>query len=232
MKILNQQINNVAIIPARGGSKSIPMKNLMDLNGRKLIEYSIEIASYSKNIDKVIVTSENSEILDLSKSFKDIICIKRPLELASDNSKTEHSLLHAISELENNFSVFPKYIFTLEPTSPLRSLETIDKAIKTFLESDYDSLISLVETRDCIGKIINNDFHHLDKNLPRRRQEREMLYKECGTIYGTKVSILKSHKTIFGDKILPFIVPKVEALDINDPEDFELIESIMKGRKN
>ena len=92
MKILNQQINNVAIIPARGGSKSIPMKNLMDLNGRKLIEYSIEIASYSKNIDKVIVTSENSEILDLSKSFKDIICIKRPLELASDNSKTEHSL--------------------------------------------------------------------------------------------------------------------------------------------
>ena len=180
MKISNQQINNVAIIPARGGSKSIPMKNLMDLNGRKLIEYSIEI-----------------EILDLSKSFKDIICIKRPLELASDNSKTEHSLLHAIGELENSFSVFPKYIFTLEPTSPLRSLETIDKAIKTFLESDYDSLISLVETRDCIGKIINNDFHYLDKNLPRRRQEREMLYKECGTIYGTKVSILKSHKTIF-----------------------------------
>ena len=223
-------IENLAIIPARGGSKSIPKKNLIMLNNKPLIEYTLEVALKSKNINKVLVTSDDEEILKLSKCYKEVIVVKRPSQLSKDDATTELCLIHALDEIEKKYSYRAKNIFVLEPTSPLRTVETINNAVHIFSKSNYESLISLVETKECLGKINQKNFTHLDKDQPRRRQERNSIYKECGTIYGTKKSIIEKYKSIFGKTVYPLIVPKIESFDINDFEDLKIVEYVMKGQ--
>lgn len=225
---MSQNLNVIAIIPARGGSKSIPKKNIKLLNGKPLIEYTINAAIKSKLITSIVVSTDDDEIFEVCSKFKQLVIIRRPEYLASDTSSTEDCLMHAIEEFKIKFDDTPDIILTLEPTSPLRTSNTIDKCIKIFLETDSDSVISLVESRECFGKIINNKFKHLAPNQARRRQDRDPLYKECGTIYGTRLSTLMDKKSVFGDIIHPLIVPQRESYDINYDDDFNLIEALVK----
>ena len=129
----------LAIIPARGGSKRLPRKNLLDLCGKPLIAWSIESALKSKYISKVIVSSDDEEILQISLNFGATV-IKRPDELASDTATTFDAIEHTIKSLEKY-----DYVVLLQPTSPLRDEKHIDKAIELLEEKDADAIISVCE---------------------------------------------------------------------------------------
>ena len=125
------------LIPARGGSKGIPKKNIIDFNGKPLISYSIEQAKMSKYIDKVYVTSDCDDILDVSKSYG-ALPIVRPDGLSTDFCSSESALVDAISKIDDDYDIF---VF-LQATSPLRSTEDIDFCIEEFLSKSLDSLFS------------------------------------------------------------------------------------------
>ena len=222
-------MNVIGIIPARGGSKSVFKKNIKPLNNKPLIEYTIESAIAANIIDCLIVSTDDDEIIDVCKKFKGIEIIKRPIELSTDDSKTDSCLIHACKKIQEFKKINLDLVLTLEPTSPLRKPDTIKECLNIFVDNDIDSLISVVETKDCLGKIINNRFKHIEPNQPRRRQDREPLYKECGVIYGTKYETLINGNSIFGKKIYPMIVNQIEALDINYECDFKIIEAIIKN---
>jgi len=218
----------LGIIPARGGSKSIPLKNIKLLNGKPLIEYTIETALGTKLFDRIVVSTDHEEIMSVCAKYSDIDIIKRPSNLATDDARTEGALIHVCDVLKKRDSFVPEIVMTLEPTSPLRSKKTIERCLQIFEKSDADSVIGVVETRACYGKIVNDKFQFLFPNQPRRRQDRDPLYKESSTIYATKLSVLKERKSVFGDFLVPLVISLYEAMDVNDEFDFQLIKLLLE----
>ena len=217
----------LGIIPARGGSKSIPLKNIMPLNKKPLVEYTIETAISAKLFDRLIVSTDHQEIAEVCKKYHEIEVIMRPPEIATDESPTELALLHVCDVLERQYQFSPDIILTLEPTSPLRTVTTISNCIKVFQTTKADSVIAVTETKACIGKAVNGYFTFLFSGQARRRQEREIYYIESGTIYGTLYSTLIQKKSVLGNRIFPLIIPNFEAIDINETEDFKMAEKII-----
>ena len=217
----------VAIIPARGGSKSIKNKNIYKIKNKPLIFYSIETAIKSNVFDKIIVSSDSDKILSIVSKFKNIETIKRPRKISNDKAQTVDALFHVLKKLNNN--KFPEVIITLEPTSPLRSKKTIINAVKVFKSNkDIDSLISVVETRSLYGRIRSGIFKYNENKIIRRRQDRNPIFKETGTIWGTRVKYLVKFKKIIGGKIYPLIINKNEDLDINNKEDINILKKLLK----
>lgn len=217
----------LAVIPARGGSKSVPLKNIRELCGKPLIAYTIESAQKSISINKLVVSTDHPQIAQVARDFSTDVII-RPAELATDAAPTEWALLHVLDELKRLYGFEPDIVLTLEPTSPFRTPQLIDRCVEVFKTTKADSVIGVVESRSCYGKIINGKFEFLFPGQPRRRQERIPLYKESSTIYGTKTNILRQKKSVLGDILYPVIVSEEEAIDINTPFDFEFAEVYMK----
>lgn len=220
------------IIPARGGSKSILLKNIKSLNGKPLIEYTIETALASKVLDRIAVSSDHEDIIRICQQYVGIDVIIRPPDLATDEAPTEWALLHACDELKKKDNFIPDVVLTLEPTSPLRSAQTIKRCIDIFKTTDADSVIGVTETKACYGKIVDGRFEYFFPNQPRRRQDREPIYKECSTIYGTIYKVLKNNKSVLGAKLYPLIIDEAEAFDINNKSDFLLAEAFMNITKS
>jgi len=218
----------VGIIPARGGSKGVPKKNIKLLNDKPLIEYTIESSIASKVFDKIIVSTDCNQIANICNKYPSIDVVIRPHELSMDNSKTEDALIHACDKLIEIDNFYPDYIITLEPTSPFRSINTIKSCVNVLINSKYDSVAAVVEEKSVLGRVKNNTFYHIFPNEPRRRQDREGLYKESSTIYGTSIEVLKQKKSVLGDNVFALIVAGIETVDINEPLDFEIAELIMK----
>jgi CMP-N-acetylneuraminic acid synthetase len=218
----------LAVIPARGGSKSIKNKNIIKVKRIPLITYTIRNAIRSKAFNYIVVTSDSANILNISKKFKNIINIIRPKKLSSDFAKTKDVILHALNYLKRN-RIFADLVYTLEPTSPLRSVNTIKTATKALANNpNYDSLISVTKSFSLYGKINKNKyFKYFSKTIKRRRQDRKPIFKETGTIWGTRVKYLLKTKELTGGKIFPLIVPKIEDLDINNKEDLSLFSKIL-----
>lgn len=217
----------LAVIPARGGSKSVPLKNIKKLCGKPLLAYTVQSAKESTSINRLVVSTDHPQIAQVAKEF-DTEVIVRPAELATDEAPTEWALLHVLDELKRLYGFEPDIVLTLEPTSPFRTPQLIDRCVEVFKTTDADSAIGVIESRSCYGKIINGKFEFLFPGQPRRRQERMPLYKESSTIYGTKTKILREKKSVLGDMLYPIIVSEEEAIDINTPFDFEFAEIYMK----
>jgi CMP-N,N'-diacetyllegionaminic acid synthase len=226
--MINENYTVVGIIPARGGSKGIPKKNIKDLNGKPLISYTIESALASGVIDRLIVSTDDDEIAQVCSSYPDVLICKRPAEFATDSATTESALIHACEELALSENINADYVLTLEPTSPFRSAVTIQKTVKLLLKPNIDSVVAVTEVTSVLGRIEDGVFSHIFPNQPRRRQDRDALYQESSTIYGTEFQVLRDKKLVIGNFPAPILVPKEEALDINDEFDFQLVESIMK----
>lgn len=220
-----------AIIPARGGSKGIPGKNLIPFCGKPLLAWSIKQAEESGRVDKVFVSSDDDAILRVAEEYG-AIGIKRPSELATDTASSEGALKHAINCIKEKYSL-PEYVVFLQATSPLRTGKDIDDAI-SLLESDKaDSLFSaaLLEdfciwTRDSDGY---SSFSYDYKNRG-RRQERKPLYLENGSIYLFKPLVLEKYGNRLGGKISSFYMDYWKSYEIDKKEDIELCEYFM--RKN
>ena len=212
----------IAIIPARGGSKSIPRKNIKMLYGKPLIVWTIKQALASK-IDEVYVSTENGEITDIAQKAGAKI-IKRPIKLAQDDISTESVLLHASKVLKDDYDI----MILLQCTSPLRFPSQINEAIDLFIKEKADSLVSVYKNEKFLwkdGKPFNYDF----KNRP-RRQEKEWELAENGSICIFKKEILLKEKNRLGGKIIFYVMPKWMSLDIDEEDDFKMAEFLMRTK--
>lgn len=231
---MTEQMTNkiLAIIPARGGSKGLPKKNILDLLSKPLIVWSIDAALNSKYITKTLVSSDNDEILSISKKYGSST-IKRPDILATDTASSESAVLDALKKLKEDSEEYD-YLILLQPTSPLRDAKDIDEAFEIFFNSDATALISVCETDNKILKAFKkNDSGYIDgisnNDYPfARRQDLPKTYMSNGAIYIIKVDeFLKSEK-LFTDKTISYVMSDEKSIDVDTKEDFESIETILK----
>lgn len=223
-----------SIIPARGGSKGIPRKNIKLLNGKPIISYSIEASISCNLIDGTFVSTEDSEIYEVSKSYGAEV-IKRPHELAEDTSSSIDVILHALDYLENNGRL-PDAFVLLQPTSPLRTSEDIKNAVELFDVSDCDSLVSVCKLNHqaLLNFSLENDYlvQNTDENFFKsRRQDMPTYYNLNGAIYITTVEFIRENKSFYGKKTVPYIMPQERSVDLDTPFDFKFIEFLL-GERN
>ena len=218
----------LAIIPARGGSKRLPRKNILDLCGKPLISWSIEAALKSKYISKVVVSSDDEEILNISSNFGADI-IKRPYELANDTATTFDAIKHTINNLEKY-----DYIVLLQPTSPLRNENQIDEAIELLEEKQADAIVSVCEMdhsplwSNTLPKDGNMNNFLRDEVLNKRSQDLEKYYRVNGAIYICKTDKLLENKSFFlKDNIFAYIMDRKSSIDIDEEIDFEIAKVLI-----
>jgi len=223
---MNNKINIITIIPARGGSKGIPGKNLMNFCGQPLVAWSIIQAKNSKNVNEVYVSSDCDDILSIADSFK-AIPIRRPDEYASDAATSESALIHALDVIEKKKSNKVDLVVYLQPTSPLRDPEDIDNALKTFFDVNADSLFSAAVLDDfCVWKKEGDALTGLsfDPFHRGRRQDKEPMYLETGSIYIFWPKILRQFNNRFGGRIEMFEMSYWKSYEIDTMKDIEICE--------
>ncbi|MBI4650897.1 acylneuraminate cytidylyltransferase family protein [Candidatus Desantisbacteria bacterium] len=226
----------LAIIPARGGSKGLPRKNILQLAGKPLIAWTIENAKQSKYIDKIIVSTDDSEIMEISKKYGAEVPFKRPDDLATDKAPSSGVILHAIDFLEKQNDYYD-YICLLEPTSPLRKESDLDSAIKKLIDTNNaDSLVSLGEVHlehpDIIKKI-EGDFikPYLEvKTQITQRQQLNKAYFPYGVAYICKIDVYKETKTFYNTNTAYYEIERWQNYEIDDKWDFYCIEAILKEK--
>ena len=225
-------LTTVAIILARGGSKGIPKKNLIDFCGQPLISWTILQAKSSKFIDSVWVSSDDDEILKIAKKYG-ANTILRPAHLSSDSSSSESAWLHALNLIERQFLI--DIVLGLQPTSPLRDFYDLDQSIEVFIKNDYDSLFSANEIQDFFiwEKKANSNLNSLNYDFKnrKRRQQIKKKYLENGSIYVFKPSILKENNNRLGGNIGIYPMEKYKMFQIDTMSDFDLCSAIMKSYK-
>jgi N-acylneuraminate cytidylyltransferase len=215
----------IAIIPARGGSKRLPNKNIKLFDGVPLIAHSIKYALANTNtIDDVYVSTDNVTIKQVAEDFGAKVII-RPDSLSGDLEPTVTALKHALSILDNNIET----IVLLQPTNPLRPKRLLEDAYKIFKNNKVDSLFTVSRDHKKLGKISGNNFVPFNYKIGQRSQDLEPLYFENGLLYITSASLIKKD-IIFNDFSFPFIVNhKFASIDIDTQEDFEYAEYILKN---
>jgi CMP-N,N'-diacetyllegionaminic acid synthase len=231
----------LALIPARQGSKRIINKNIRPLNGKPLIAYTIEAAKNSKHIHRIIVSTNSEGIASVGRTYGAEVPFLRPDEISAADSTEMEFFDHTLDWLSENEKYEPDIIVLLYPTSPFRKSESIDKAIGLFLKHpEADSLRSIkkcsehpykmwVVEKDYLKPFVKNtgkkDMHTLSYHLLPE------VYIQNASIYIIKTSIIKDKRSPTGDIIIPFIMDEMESIDINNPIDFELAETMM-GQRN
>lgn len=226
----------LAIIPARGGSKGLPGKNIKEFDGVPLICITIKEAKKSKLIKKIVVSTDDKEIADIAKKCGAEIPFMRPEELASDTSLAIDTFFYTVDKLKREFNEEYKDIIVLYPTAPLRTSKDIDKAIRLYYEKKADSIISVTEnlvpiewsrniTKD--GKLVPY-FKDGNKN----RQEYKNTYIPNGQIYVFNIKRLKETKNYYMENTYPYITSKEVYGDIDDEDDFYLTEFKYKRNKS
>jgi CMP-N-acetylneuraminic acid synthetase len=220
----------IAIIPARGGSKGIPRKNIRLLGGKPLIAYTIETALKSKYIDIVVVSTEDEEIAGISKKFGAEV-IERPEELAGDESPTIDAIKHVIQTLREKDNYNPDIVVLLQPTTPLRIVEDINNAVELFLNNDCESVVSVCKANPYWCLTIKDK--HLEPTFGwdyfyKRRQDLLHSYSLNGVIYITTIENLNKYNSFFNKKIIPYIMPYERSIDIDEEIDFKLAEFFLR----
>lgn len=226
----------MAIIPARGGSKGIPKKNIVLLAGKPLIAWTIEAALKSKYIDKVAVSSDDDEILKVAKKWG-AFPLKRPAELATDVALPEPVVFHALDHLEKKEGYLPDILAYLQPTSPLRNHNDIDGALDGFFKSKATAAISVYELDKKYLKafvadksrflkgIINNKFPFMNrKQLPN-------VYLPNGAIYViTRKEFIKWGR-LLSDKTIPYVISIEKSFDLDTMDDLKELRRYMRRNK-
>jgi CMP-N,N'-diacetyllegionaminic acid synthase len=221
----------LAIIPARGGSKRLPRKNLLDLNGKPLVAWSIEAGLNSKYIDKVVVTSDDADILNIAKYYG-VLSINRPIELSSDTATTFDAVEHAIENIK-----YYDYIVLLQPTSPLRTEWHIDKAIEFLINKEADAIVSVCEMDH--SPLWSNTLddtlsmaEFLTKSIKNKRsQDLDSYYRINGAIYICDTKKLLKEKGFFIENgIYAFKMDRETSIDIDNEIDFHLVDLILKSK--
>jgi len=221
----------LALIPARGGSKGIPKKNIVDLAGKPLIAWTIEEAKKSKYIDRLILSSDDEEIISVARTYGCEVPFKRPAEIATDKSPTIDAAIHAIKKMKEKYD----YMILLQTTSPLRTASDIDAAIRKCILLEADSCVSVVEprkspfwtyTKNSQGRIVPL----IKKSHFTRRQDLPKTYCLNGAIYVSKTNYIIKYRRFFGENTVPLIMDDISSIDIDSPSDLRNAEFIIKQK--
>ena len=219
----------LAIIPARGGSKRLPKKNVLELAGKPLIAWSIEAAKESKYIDSVVVSSDDNEILSVAIEHG-AQSLKRPVELASDEATTADTLVHVIKNMKEAYD----YIVLLQPTSPLRDAQDIDEAIKYLFEKEAKSIVSVCEMEhsplwaNTLPNDRNMQTFLKEEGINRRSQDLEPYYRLNGAIYICKTEeFLKAKSFFLKENVFAYEMPQNKSVDIDTDLDFLVAEALI-----
>lgn len=230
-----KRLEILGLIPARGGSKGVPRKNIKPLCGKPLIIYTIEEALKSKHLTKVVTSTEDEEIAMIAENNGSEV-ILRPKEFATDDSVVIETVKYTIESLKDKGIEFD-YIMLLQPTSPLRIADDIDSAITKMLNLKADSAISVIEVGDKhparMKKIVNGKIVDIfDKDLDfTPRQKLPKIYIRNGAIYVAKKEIVYEKNSFRGNDCVAYIMPEERSINIDTPIDFLLTEMLMKNDK-
>lgn len=219
----------LGLIPARGGSKGIPHKNIKDLCGKPLIAYTIEAGLKSKYIDYLLVSTDDKVIADIARNYGASVPFLRPAELAEDTSKTIDVVVHAIEKLKNMGMTFDTLVL-LQPTQPLRTSYDIDQAVETYIKNHCEPLVSVspVDDHPLLIRSIKDDrlIPLINASSTCRRQDMELYYRVNGCIYINEVDCINEN-TSFNDNVVPYIMEKEHSVDIDDPCDLVIAQYYM-----
>lgn len=225
----------LAIIPARGGSKGLPRKNISLLCGKPLIHYSIEAALESGCVDEVVVSTDSEEIAKISGQAGANIPFMRPADLATEGATTIDVLKHAVTFYEQEQHRFFDNIILLQPTSPLRTSLDIVEAYRIFTEDNADSLQSVSPSevhpyllREMDGSQLTSYLKNDREDVRLRRQDLENFYVLNGAIYIVKRDILMNKSTLIGSNNCGYIMPENKSIDIDNEFDLRLAEFLLK----
>jgi CMP-N-acetylneuraminic acid synthetase len=229
-------MNILALIPARGGSKGIPMKNIKKFGEKELIYWSIKIAKESKYINRIIVSTDNEQIKEVALKYGAEVPFIRPLEISNDLSNDYEFIKHCMDYLKDNGENIPDIIVQLRPTYPTRKLEILDETIKIFIDefNNYDSLRTVYKFEKSPFKMymVNNknliplfkNINNINEPYNQCRQLLPETYIHNGYIDIIKSKIIYDKHSITGDLIYPYIMSKDEYNDIDTEEDWQLAE--------
>jgi CMP-N,N'-diacetyllegionaminic acid synthase len=222
----------LAVIPARGGSKGIPRKNLEIIGLKPLVAHSIGHALNAKTIDAVVVTSEDKEIQEVSKSFGAEVLI-RPKKYAADTSRVDPLLIATVRQWEEQNESKVEILVLLYPTAPLRDVESIDKAVRLVQKQGYDSALSLCFDTSYIWKrkedIVSPVNYDPKKRMPRQKEVWNQ-WIENKAIYVMKRKLLFDTGCRLGGKIGFVEMPKWRSIDVDSPEDLFLARMIYQQK--
>lgn len=226
----------LGIIPARGGSKGIPGKNIKLLADKPLIAWTIEAALDSHGLDRIIVSTDDEMIAKLSLEWGAEVPFLRPASLAEDSSPTMDVVLHALDHMELKENFCPDYILLLQPTSPLRTSQDIDNALEKASRHNADAVVSIciANPHPYLAKRLSEggtiaDFISQEK-IYTRRQELPPAYALNGAIYLNRRSSLLQEKTFLPEGTYGYVMPDERSIDIDNPWDFHLADLIMRAR--
>ena len=224
----------VAVIPARGGSKGIPQKNLRTILGKPLIAYTIETALQAKTLTRTIVSTDDEQIKEVSQDYGAEVPFLRPSHLATDTAPGISVLQHAIIYLAEHEGYLTDIVVCLQPTSPLRSGEDIDAAVNLCLDSGADSVVSLCQAKHhpyWMKKIVDGRVHPLmneNVNHYTRRQDLPPVYQLNGALYVTRTNVLLEENRVLGKYTAPYIMPAERSIDIDTTNDLRVAETLLK----
>ena len=237
-------VNVMAVIPARGGSKGIPLKNIATLGGKPLIAYTIEVAQKSKLIDASIVSTDDAKIAEVAKNHGADVPFLRPEDLARDDSPDIGFLKHALEWVETHRGWHPQILVILQPTMPFRRVEDVDGALRFMIEQNCDSVRTLAvpihvtpykmwfldnAEKGIISPVLKTEyFDRLLTDVP--RQKLRPCYWQPGVVIATRAEFVRKGK-VFGPDLRGYVVDIRYAHDIDEPADLEYAEFLIDKRK-
>lgn len=232
----------LAIIQARGGSKSVPRKNIKLFAGKPLLAWTIEAAKQAGSVTRVIVSTEDEEIASIARQYGAEVPFMRPLELASDQAKSIGLLIHALEWLKENEGYEPDLVVQLKPTNPLRRSEHIDSAVGKFIANPgYDSLMTVTRSPahplktwafhgDEIKPFVSEEVSGIREATKQPRQSLPEAYVQNSCVYVIHPKTILEKRSSMGDRVLGMELPREDSINIDDMLDLDIAELIMHKR--
>lgn len=221
----------LALIPARGGSKGIPRKNIVDLGGSPLISWTIDSARKSKFIDKLILSSEDQEIINIAQNNGCEVPFVRPKDLAGDTTKSIDVILHALDTIEGRYD----YLLLLQPTSPFRTEFHIDNFVKKCIDSEAEVMVSVSKVKKHPSSLYYIDDNQIspiiESNTYSRRQDMPPTYEYNGALYISTIDYIQKYKSYKTSHVKPFEMDEYSSIDIDEESDLIYAECLLKTGK-
>jgi N-acylneuraminate cytidylyltransferase/CMP-N,N'-diacetyllegionaminic acid synthase len=227
-------------VPARGGSKGVPRKNLAVVAGKPLLAHTVLAARAARGLDRVVVSTDDAETADAARRYGAEAPFLRPAELARDDTPGVEPVLHALEWLEGREGYRPEYVMLLQPTSPLRTAGDIEGVLRLAAERDADGVTTVCELkahpygavklgpRGELASFLDFDFGELQKRYP-RRQDLPPAYVENGAVYLTRRSVLLAERSFYGRRAYGYVMPAERSLDVDTAWDRRVADLLWAG---